>query len=206
MNLNYRSCHTSIPTKKRKGDHNNKQLSLLQLPSPASSHCAFLFGLLQLVYLHCAIWHPSANAILLPRHRLQTSYPPSAQSVSSASVPFPPPHTPGCFSMPPASSPPPPLTPSEFFNGMLEVFMPGGLNYYTLSLLTLLILTVSKNLTLTHFLLSGSLNYLPCDLIAPTPGLAFFPRMTRTLAAASSYFCQTGPILLRAFYLLSLFA
>ena len=36
--------------------------------------CAFLLGLLQLVYLHCSIWPPSANAALALHPRLQTSY------------------------------------------------------------------------------------------------------------------------------------
>ena len=36
----------------------------------------FFFGLLQLVYLHCSIWLPTANAGLPPKLRLQTSYPP----------------------------------------------------------------------------------------------------------------------------------
>ena len=70
-------------------------------------HCAFLLGLLQLVYLHCSvwpIWPPSANALLAPHPRLQIFYPFSAYFVSSPSAPAPPPHAPGCFSLPPASS------------------------------------------------------------------------------------------------------
>ena len=47
---------------------------------------------------------PSANAALAPHPRLQTSYPFSAHFVSSPSAPSPPPHVPGCFSLPPASS------------------------------------------------------------------------------------------------------
>ena len=75
-------------------------------------HCGFLLGLLQLVYLHCSIWPiwsiwpPSANASLAPHPRLQTSYPFSAHFASSPSAPAPPPHAPGCFSLPPASSSP----------------------------------------------------------------------------------------------------
>ena len=70
-------------------------------------HCGFLLGLLQLIYLHCSIWPIwplSANASSAPHPRLQTSYPFSAHFVSSPSAPAPPPHDPGCFFLPPASS------------------------------------------------------------------------------------------------------
>ena len=99
--------------------------------------------LLQLVYLHCSIWPPSANAALPPHPRLQSSYPPSAHFVSSS------------------------LAESGrkigFFNGMLAVSEPGALNCYTLSCLIPLNLFVSKNLTLTHLPLSGSLGSLLCN-------------------------------------------
>ena len=70
-------------------------------------HCDFLLGLLQLVYLHCSTWPPSANAALALHAHLQTSYPFSAHFVSSPSLPSPPPHARGCFSLPPAFSSPP---------------------------------------------------------------------------------------------------
>ena len=41
--------------------------------------------------------------------------------------------------------------------------------------------------SLTHLPLSGSLDSVLCDLIAPTPILAFFLRIPRTLAVASSF-------------------
>ena len=72
-------------------------------------HCDFLLEHLHPVYLHCLIWPiwpPSANAALAPHPRLQTSYPFSAHFVSSPSAPAPPPHAPGCFSLPLASSSP----------------------------------------------------------------------------------------------------
>ena len=53
------------------------------------------------------IWPPSANAPIAPHSRLQTSYPFSAHFVFSPSAPSPPPHAPGCFSLPPPSSSPP---------------------------------------------------------------------------------------------------
>ena len=92
---------------------------------------------------------------------------------------------PGCFSVPPASSSS--LTRLRIFNGMMEVSNPEALNYYTLSCLILWIQSEARNPTVTHLPLSGSLNSPLCDLIALTPGLAFFLPMTRTLAAASSF-------------------
>ena len=73
-------------------------------------HCDFLVGLLQLIYLHCSIWPPSANAALAPHPHFQTSYPFSAHFVSSPSAPSPPPHAPGYFSLSPAFSFPPKLS------------------------------------------------------------------------------------------------
>ena len=49
---------------------------------------------------------PSANAALLPHHRLQTSYPPSARLISPSPALPPPSLAPGYTSAPPASSPP----------------------------------------------------------------------------------------------------
>ena len=69
-------------------------------------HCDFLLGLLQLVYLHCSIWPiwpPSANASPAPHPRLQTFDLFSTHFISSPSAHAPPPHAPGCFSLPPAS-------------------------------------------------------------------------------------------------------
>ena len=128
----------------------------------------------------------SANAALPPHPRLQTSCPPSANSVSSLSAPSPPSLAPGCPSTPPAS--PPPLTFSGFSNGMLEVFEPVALNYFTFSCpILLLTLSVFRIPILTLLLLSGFLDSLPCVLIAPTPGLVFSLIMPRTLAAVSSF-------------------
>ena len=81
----------------------------------------------------------------------------------------------------------PPLTLSGFFNGMLEVFEPGALNYFTFSHPILSTLSVSKNPISTHHPLSGFLDSLLCALIAPTPGLAFSLLIPRTLAAALSF-------------------
>ena len=113
----------------------------------------------------------SAKVALVPHPRLQTSYPPSAHSVSSPSAPSPPSLAPGCTSMPPASSLP--LNPLGFFNGMLEVFQPGAPNYFTFFRPILLTLSVYRNPILTHLPLSEFLDSLLCVLITPTPGLAF---------------------------------
>ena len=127
---------------------------------------------------------PYAIAALPPHPRLQTSYSP-AQFVSSPSAPSSPPYAPDCLSIPPVFSSP--LTPSGFFNGMLEVPEQGALNCYTFCHLIPLTLFVSRNLILNYLLLSGSLDSLLCNLIAPTPGMAFSLLMPRTLATASSF-------------------
>ena len=81
----------------------------------------------------------------------------------------------------------PSLTLSGFFNGMLGVFKPGALNYYTLFPLIPLTLYISRNPTLIYLPLFRSLDSLLCDPMAPTPDLVFFLLMSQTLAAASSF-------------------
>ena len=61
------------------------------------------------------------------------------------------------------------LTPSGFFNGMLEVFEPGALNCYTFFRNIPLIYSVSRNPIFTHIPFSGFLHSLLCVPIAPTP-------------------------------------
>ena len=80
-----------------------------------------------------------------------------------------------------------PLTLSGFFNGMLEVSVPGALNYFTFSRPIQSNLSASRNPILTHLPLSGFLDSLLCVLIKPTPGLAFSLLMLRTPAAALSF-------------------
>ena len=125
-----------------------------------------------------------ANAALSPHPRLQTSYPPICPfyifslchltTVPCSWLSF-------C-----ASCLLSPLILSGFFNGMLEVFEPGALNYSTFFCPILSTLSASRNPILTLLPLSGFLDSLLCVLIAPTPGLAFSLLMTRTLAAALS--------------------
>ena len=81
----------------------------------------------------------------------------------------------------------PPVTPSGFFNGMLAVSEPGALNRYTFSHPIPSTLSASRNPILSHLSLSESLDSLLCNLIAPTPDLAFSLMMPCTLAAASSF-------------------
>ena len=57
---------------------------------------------------------------------------------------------------------------------MLGVSEPGALNCYTLFHLIPLTSFVSKNLTLIYLPLSGSLDSLLCDPLAPPPDLVFF--------------------------------
>ena len=140
-----------------------------------------------MVYLHCSIWPPSANAALAPHLHLQTSYPFSSHFVSSRSAPSPPPHAPGCLILFTSCFLFPSLTLSGLFNGMLGVFKPGALNYYTLFRLIPLTLYISRNLTLIYLPLFRSLDSQLCDPMAPTPDLVFFLLMPQTLAAASSF-------------------
>ena len=160
------------------------QLSLLEL-------CDSLLGLLRHVYLHSRI-PPLYN--LAPSLMMLHSCP---TLVSKSLIP----HLPILYLLPlPPHFRPlllaallrllPPLlllTLSGFFNGMLEVFEPGALNYFTFSCPTLSTLSVSRNPILTHFPLFGFLDSLLCVLIAPTPGLAFSLLMPYTLAAASLF-------------------
>ena len=80
-----------------------------------------------------------------------------------------------------------PLTLSGFFNGMVEVFEPGALNYFTFFHPILSILSAFMNPILTHLPLSGFLDSLFCVVIAPTPGLAFSLLMPRMPVAALSF-------------------
>ena len=154
---------------------------------PLSNHCDSLFGLLRHVYLHYVIWPPtSANTELSPHPRLQTSYPLSAHFISSPSAPPPPCLAPGCSSAPPASTPPL-LTLSGFFNGMLEIFESGALNYSTFFRPILSTSSASRNPILTYLPLSGFLDSLLSALTVPIPSLAFSPPIPCTLAAAFSF-------------------
>ena len=128
---------------------------------------------------------PSANAALLPHPRLQTSYPPSAHLISPSPALPPPSLAPGYTSAPLAFSHP--LTLSVFFNGILEVFEPGALNYFTFFHPILSTLSAFRNPILTHLPLSRFLDSLFCVLIAPTPGLAFSLLMPRMPVAALSF-------------------
>ena len=158
------------------------QLSLLEL-SPLPNHCDSLFGLLRHVYLHCAIWPPLLTLLSRPTLVSKLLIPPSAHSISSPSAPPPSSLAPGFSSAPPASTPP--LTLSGFFNGMLEVFEPGALNYFTFFRPILSTFSAFRNPIFTPF--SGFVGSLLCALIAPTPGLAFSPPIPRTLAATLSF-------------------
>ena len=128
----------------------------------------------------------SANAALSPHPRLQTSYPPSSHFISSPSAPLP--TTVPCSWLSfCASCLHSPLTLLGFFNGMLEVFEPGALNYSTFFRPILSTLSAFRNPILTPLPLSGFLDSLLCVLIVPTPGLAFSLLIPRTLAAALSF-------------------
>ena len=136
--------------------------------SSSESFCLFTFSLLP-----GPSGSPSANGALPLHPRPQTSYPPFTHFMSYPSAPSLSPPVSGYFFISPSSFPPP-LTPSGFFNGMLEVPILGAVNYYNLSCHILLTLSVSRNLTLTYLPLSGSLNSLRFDRIHSRSGV-FFP-------------------------------
>ena len=129
---------------------------------------------------------PSTDAALLPQPHLQISYPSSAHSISPSSAPSPPSLAPGSPSTPPA------LTLSRLFNGMLEVFEPGALNYFhflSSHPVDLICIQESNLNSSSSFRIPDSLL---CFLIAPTPGLAFSLLMPRMLAAALSFSSGTA--------------
>ena len=159
------------------------QLLLLELP-PLPLHCdSPLLRLLRHVYLHCGIWPPLCKCCTLA--------PPLSPNLLSLICPL------YISSLCPLTTVPrswlsfctscllSPLTLSGFFNGMLEVFEPGALNYFTFSRSILSTLSAFRNPILTH--LSEFLGSLLYALIAPTPGLAFSPLISCTLAAALSF-------------------
>ena len=78
----------------------------------------------------------------------------------------------------------PHLTPSGFFNEMLEVFESGALNYFTFSQPTLSTLSISRNPISAHLPLSRFLDSLLCVLITPTPDQAFSLLMSHKLEVA----------------------
>ena len=96
-------------------------------------------------------------------------------------------HRPLLLDTPLRLPPPLPLTLSEFFNGMLEVFEPGALNYFTFFRPILSTLSAFRNPILTPLPFSGFLDSLLCVLIVPTPDLAFCLLIPLTLAAALSF-------------------
>ena len=96
--------------------------------------------------LNLAHMGPSTKASLPPHSRLQACHPPFAHFAFSPSAHSPPPHTPGCFSTPYASSSP--LTPLGLLNGMLGISESGVLNFSNLFCPILLTLFVSRNITL----------------------------------------------------------
>ena len=101
---------------------------------------------------------PSTDATLPPHPPLQTSYSPSAHYISPSSAPHLHPLLLAALLrlLPPLL----PLTLSGFFNGMLEVFEPGALNYFTFFRPILSTLSASRNPILTHLPLSGFLDSL----------------------------------------------
>ena len=158
------------------------QLSLLELPPCRITVTPFLDSS-DMYTSTVQSSSASANAALLPHPCLQTSYP---HLPILYSLPMPLHHRPflllfctSCLHSP--------LTLSGFFNGMLEVFEPGALNYSTFFHPILSTLSAFRNPILTPLPLSGFLDSLLCILIVPTPSLAFSLLIPRTLVAALSF-------------------
>ena len=148
-------------------------------------HCDFLFKLLQLTYLYCLIWFP----LLIQHSRPTLAFKPVILFLPTSY--FFPLHSHHRLML---------LAVSLYLLLTLllpdslrvlqwnaEISKPVAINFLTLFCLILLTLFVSMYLTLTYLPLSGSLDTLLCDLIAPTPGLIFFLLMSHTLAAVSSF-------------------
>ena len=127
----------------------------------------------------------SSNAALLPHPRLPTSYPFSADFVSSPSASSSPSLATGCLSTLPASSSSP---------DSLRVFQwnAGGLRDRSTKLLHFILshpvdFICIQEFNFDSFSSVGSLDSLLCNLVAPTPGLAFSLLLPHMLAASSSY-------------------
>ena len=170
----------------------SRQLSLLELP-PCRNTVTLSSDSSGMYTSTVQSGPPPSTDAAFPRHsRLQTSYPPSTHSIfpSSAllySLPLPLYHHPLLLVvLLRLLSPLLPLTLSGFFNGMLEVFVSGALNYFTFSHPIQSTLSASRNPILTPLPLSRFLDTLLCVLIALTPGLAFSLLMPHTPAAALS--------------------
>ena len=148
-------------------------------------HCAFLLGLLQLVYLHCSIRPPSANAALALNPHLQTSYPFSAHFVSSPTAPSPLPHAPGCFSLPPAfSSLPNSLRVLQWNAGGLQARSTKLLHFNSSHPVDLIYVQEFNLNSSSSFRIPG---FSALRSHGTHSNLVFFLLMSQTLAAASSF-------------------
>ena len=154
----------------------SRQLSLLELPPCRITVTPFLDSS-NMYTSTVQSSSASANTALLPHPCVQTSYPLSAHSIFSPYAPPPPSLAPFILHL---------LTLSRFFNGKLEVFEPGALNYSTFFHPILSTLSAFRNRILTPLPLSGFLDSLLCILIVPTPSLAFSLLIPRTLVAVLS--------------------
>ena len=120
--------------------------------------------------------HHSANATFPPHPRLQISFPTSAHFVSFRSALSPPPHVPGCFSIPPASS-----SPSDAL--MILLWDAGG-TLYLVSPVNIVCIQES-NLYSSSFFWVSVFSALRSDCTQPWSGI--FSPMTRTFAVALSF-------------------
>ena len=129
---------------------------------------------------------PSFNAALPPHPCLQTAYSPYIHFASSPSVPSPPLHVPGCFSIPPASS---------FFPNSLRVLQWNAgsfcarrteLLHFTSAHPVAFICIKESNLNLSSSFRIPGFSALRSDH-THAPGLAFSLLIPRKLTATSSF-------------------
>ena len=153
------------------------------------------------------MWPPSANATLLPHPRLETSYPPSVQFISSPSGLSPPSLAPGCPSAPPASSPPASLRVLQWNAGGLRARSTELLHFLSSNPVDLICVQESSLSSSSSFRISGfsALRYdrthsrsgiLPPDathasggvVIMVRQGLYFSELSTSSLSSLDPYF------------------
>ena len=165
------------------------QLSLLELLPCQITVTCITVPPCRHVYLHCAIWLRLCQRCSLAPPSSPNLLSPICPLYISFLCPPPPSFSPGFTSAPPVSTP---LTLSGFFNGMLEVFDPGALNYSTFFRPILSTLSAFRNPILTYLPLYRFLDSPLCVLIVLTPGLAFAFQIPRTLVVALSFWSHTA--------------
>ena len=140
----------------------------------------------------------SANAALSPHPRLQTSYPPSAHSISPSSASLPPSLAPGRPSTPPAPSPPSAAKSCIFLAASNALLNPGGLLRWNKRLvkdarLLLPLTEMMKIARLPSPLLDAPLQSPPRPRLRHDRRLALLSHLSLTLNLYTLFFVQLHP-------------